>query len=1218
MRLLKNIYFLNSASMLYAEVNLNGNIHITGKNGSGKTSLLRAILFFYNPDTQNLGIGLNQKNFTDFYFPQINSYIVYEIEKENLTYMVIAYKRQNRVAFRVIETSFKQENFIKENQVMVIQDILQTFHHEGKFVSNTIDTYKDFKNLIYSSTNEYKRYSIFDSKGINYQSIPRTIGNIFLNYKLDSQFIKKSIINSIMEEPPIINLNSLNHQLANFHKHYSNINIFNSHFRSAKNIIDIYTKLNDFENSKKEIAGMLGYKLDNNNIEKFKIEAEIKDLNDKLKGLLDQLKVLEAEYNNKIGEFNFKIRTLKDKIDEAKNKDEDYKKRNIEEVIKAVQNKQIIQSELEAVNTQLSLLKSKNLDIHKRYELLKKEIIQIVEKEENDCKQKENILQKQLLDNKEEVRVDIETQIKEVELKYQALLENIAKNKTVISDILNNLNTQHIEAKHSNPLKDEIDRICKVSEDYNSEINAKKFEIKDFENKAANFKIQINFRTEQYNKDIILLRDKHQFEIKDISDRLTELTEKLESSENSFSNFLEKNYLGYEENIAKLVSEDILFNTNLYPEIKENSNLFFGINLNLSELPKAKTISDYKNEKENIEKRIEIIQKQYKNKLENLNNTHRTDSESLEKKLSEQEKNTTKINKEIADLNTLLSGNEIKLNNKNKESLEIKNKNIENINSEILKEKANIEKFNQEEKSLKSQRTDEINNLNDNKKQKLHYLENNYNNQVKELNEALENFKESNRKKVKDINIEYHKELQNNGIDNTKIIELERRQILINKDLRYIEDNSRLYYSYLADKTNLIDKIEEFQNQSKSINLDKDLYYRDFKDKESIFLEEINKTRNRINDSNKILSDIENELKNFDSFKQSSIYKELSEYVINEKFFIAGDHSITDSINRLTSIKTEIMQTVTTLREKTIRYVDHFEDNNIFAFKNSIYSDKDSIDFAFNLNNFIQDERIKEYEKELSQAYSLIISSLSQQMNEINSKEGEVQKTISKINGSFEKTRMIDVIKDIELKIKPSNNRVIHFLNKIKEFNEQNPFVGEFNLFNQVSNKDNENKAINLLSNLKQSITELKSDKISLEESFEIEFRIKENNNDTGFTERLSSIGSNGTDVLVKAMIYITLLDVAKSKLKIKDFKVHCIIDEVGILDNNYLRYLIKFANEKDILLINGSPNPAFLYDYIYRVRKDQKSNSIVIPLIEMRINEATTQPSQESATVSQ
>ena len=55
MRYLNKIIFLNSAHIPYAEVKLDGNIHFIGTQGVGKSTLLRAILFFYNADKLRLG-----------------------------------------------------------------------------------------------------------------------------------------------------------------------------------------------------------------------------------------------------------------------------------------------------------------------------------------------------------------------------------------------------------------------------------------------------------------------------------------------------------------------------------------------------------------------------------------------------------------------------------------------------------------------------------------------------------------------------------------------------------------------------------------------------------------------------------------------------------------------------------------------------------------------------------------------------------------------------------------------------------------------------------------------------------------------------------------------------------------------------------------------------------------------------------------------------------
>ena len=69
MRYLNKIIFLNSAHVPYAEVKLDGNVHFIGTQGVGKSTLLRAVLFFYNADKLRLGIPKEKKNFDSFYLP---------------------------------------------------------------------------------------------------------------------------------------------------------------------------------------------------------------------------------------------------------------------------------------------------------------------------------------------------------------------------------------------------------------------------------------------------------------------------------------------------------------------------------------------------------------------------------------------------------------------------------------------------------------------------------------------------------------------------------------------------------------------------------------------------------------------------------------------------------------------------------------------------------------------------------------------------------------------------------------------------------------------------------------------------------------------------------------------------------------------------------------------------------------------------------------------
>ena len=96
MKYLNKVIFINSANIPYAEIAVDGNVHFTGTQGVGKSTVLRALLFFYNADKHRLGIQQGQKPFDEFYFRQSNSYILYEVMRENGAYTILVGRYQGR------------------------------------------------------------------------------------------------------------------------------------------------------------------------------------------------------------------------------------------------------------------------------------------------------------------------------------------------------------------------------------------------------------------------------------------------------------------------------------------------------------------------------------------------------------------------------------------------------------------------------------------------------------------------------------------------------------------------------------------------------------------------------------------------------------------------------------------------------------------------------------------------------------------------------------------------------------------------------------------------------------------------------------------------------------------------------------------------------------------------------------------------------------------
>ena len=88
-------------------------------------------------------------------------------------------------------------------------------------------------------------------------------------------------------------------------------------------------------------------------------------------------------------------------------------------------------------------------------------------------------------------------------------------------------------------------------------------------------------------------------------------------------------------------------------------------------------------------------------------------------------------------------------------------------------------------------------------------------------------------------------------------------------------------------------------------------------------------------------------------------------------------------------------------------------------------------------------------------------------------------------------------------------------------------------------------------------------------------------------------------------MVNIMLINVFKEKVsrKFGEFRIHCMMDEIGKLHPNNVKGILDFANSRNILLINSSPTTYNVsdYRYTYLLSKDDSSKTIVQALISRR-----------------
>lgn len=96
----------------------------------------------------------------------------------------------------------------------------------GANVSSLVTGYDMFRDIIFGNNRkpdllQYRKYAIVESS--RYQNIPRTIQNVFLNSKLDADFIKDTIIQSMDDNEFVVDLSYCRNQIETFEQEYSDV-----------------------------------------------------------------------------------------------------------------------------------------------------------------------------------------------------------------------------------------------------------------------------------------------------------------------------------------------------------------------------------------------------------------------------------------------------------------------------------------------------------------------------------------------------------------------------------------------------------------------------------------------------------------------------------------------------------------------------------------------------------------------------------------------------------------------------------------------------------------------------------------------------------------------------------------------------------------------------------------------------------------------------------
>ena len=447
-------------------------------------------------------------------------------------------------------------------------------------------------------------------------------------------------------------------------------------------------------------------------------------------------------------------------------------------------------------------------------------------------------------------------------------------------------------------------------------------------------------------------------------------------------------------------------------------------------------------------------------------------------------------------------------------------------------------------------------------------------------------------------------ELKGLGVDVNQLAEIRRQLLKVSDELRYIDEHLADYISWQNDKREYFDLEQQKKDERKQVRQKIDDLQDKFQKRKQQYDEKISSLSTTLRSLQEEQKELNEAIEKARAFMDNpSCPPNLSE---------AGE---IETVKPLADILEELRDQITSQQRKfedfkqaVIRFKGNFSPQNTFYFRTEFNSDNDYTEFAAELNEFISNNKIEQYRVRTSRQYATIIKRIAKDISDLSQHKSDIERTILDINRDFRENNFAGVIKEIELRAVESNDRLMQQLLNIKHFDDEHGYdIGQLNLFTDEDNLNCTNEqAVKLLMTLIEMMdAEQKRERITLADSFKLEFKVKENDNDTNWVEKLSNVGSDGTDILVKAMVNIMLINVFKRKIsrKFGDFKLHCMMDEIGKLHPNNVEGILKFANVRNINLINSSPTTynAQAYKYTYSLSKDEKSNTVVKTLLTIR-----------------
>ena len=1192
---LKKIYLIKSAGYEFNEIDLRDNTLLLGESGVGKTTIMRAVLFFYTMDYSDGILNLTsdtKKSFNDWYFREHNSHLVYEYTKGSSKFLFVVSKSGKLHYSFVDVTNYEygvKELFVEDNKPVTLEKLNEKVQKAN--LANYHTSIKDrYVNTFHKRDSNAKKikqesitdFSLFENVKLT-REYAKTLSNIFMASKVNSTSIKKSIVSLVENDSVRIDLNEIKLNLDEYVTHKDEIDKFEKKVPDIEELSLKYTKYHDDREKFKQSANEL--------------EAINAQVNQKIQELALKVGIVQEEQTTLSKNNDIEMSKLDDKIDasstevieqkkelrELEEKSKEYVSKNIDALVDEHKKETAYKTERDTAEDKYKALTSKFESIKESYkkiqENLKKstdEQILTLKNESIELREKIGKKKETILESKES-KIDEETQkYSEEKDELKSSLEETNKKFNITNVKLGEIKYFAFNKDEIVKYEDEINAFGKALLDNQKELNDNSFAILNIEQELVELAKNLRDSSQKLDDDTKKKKD-------DLFAQKSLVEQKLDFDRDNLYGYINRNSVKNAKKLITYLKDEVLFSDKQFTVKEEaSSNAIFGLDIAFDE--------EFENsyEQSKLQKELKLI----KDSIKQLNKDAIREKSALENKATSETKEKER---------------QRTIDYKQKDKL-LENKRSYEKNEALAK--LNLQKAKDDAVALKKQKTQELEkiySLHKIKQEELNARIVKLNSQIEQITQRIqqdiaknialynEELQESERdvaskivtmqnecnSKIESSTEELNETLQNSGVDSELLKRISDEVGTLKTKLESIEKHKSFVIIYLKEYR---DKIVNIPSLKEKLESD-EKYLSDLKQKKSEKVSEFKVKDSVLENKKKVFFTKQNEIKDFTKTYEQRVQGQeiekaiknalkLDSYILDDK--IEVNATVVDNI--ITLFDT-IKNMQNSIESSVVKIVKDLKSDNIFKIVTPTdnVDDKSYLKTANALIEYIKNDKLSLLKDASLDKFKSNIVLIKKQLGSFEEALADVHSEVNSLGNSIRKaTESFRVIDSIGIRFLETNNNTLHTLKELSEFYDKNNDKFLSGLFESLGDDKSSAKLRNDLREKIINLVELlniSKEYLDLEDGFVLEFKVVERGNDLKWRQTLNDIGSNGTSTLVKSIINISMLKmVSKNIVKDTQIVTHCILDEIGTISTQYFRELKEFVNESGFVFLNGMP----------------------------------------------